>query len=78
MQKFPINELFIFLSFTSLSSGRSGWDGTFSGSKLTIHPDFDDFVGMKVVVVNPLEDLGLAMSGKEVPGVCFVTLLKLS
>jgi len=33
---------------------------------------------MKVVVVNPLEDLGLAMSGKDDPGVCFVTLLKLS
>ena len=78
MQKLPINEVLIFLSLTSLSSGRSGWDGIFSGSKLTIHLDFDDLVGMKVVVVNPLDDLGLAMSGKEDPGVCFVTLLKLS
>lgn len=68
----------IFFNLTSLSSGRSGWDGIFSGSKFTIHQDFDDLVGMKVVVVNPLDDLGLAMSGKDDPGVCFVTRLKLS
>jgi len=36
------------------------------------------FVGIKVVVVNPFDDLGSAIFGSEVPGVCFVTLLKLS
>ena len=78
IQKLPINELLIFFNLTSLSSGRSGCEGIFSGSKFTIHQDFDDLVGMKVVVVNPLDDLGLAMSGKDDPGVCFVTRLKLS